>query len=112
MAQDDMHVVMCKILSYLYWCLRNGVEPEQRHYAHDGDVLSIPYAYWAAIIRELVANGHVRGFAIVETWGGDSIVNATSPAITMAGVEFLSENSMMRKALKFLQDAKSAPPFV
>ena len=30
----------------------------------------------------------------------------------MAGVEFLSENSMMRKALKFLQDAKSALPFV
>lgn len=30
----------------------------------------------------------------------------------MAGVEFLSENSMIRKALKFLQDAKSAPPFV
>lgn len=45
MAQDDMRVVMCKILSCPYWCMRNGVEPEQRHYAHDGDVLSIPYAY-------------------------------------------------------------------
>ena len=27
MASDDMHVVMYKILKYLYECLKKGVEP-------------------------------------------------------------------------------------
>lgn len=45
MAQDDMHVVMYKILAYLYSCMKEGMKPQLRHYAHDGDVLSIPYGY-------------------------------------------------------------------
>lgn len=32
-------------------------ELEKKHYSHDGDVLSIPYSYWAGIIRELQENG-------------------------------------------------------
>ncbi len=112
MAQDDMHVVMYKILAYLYWCARNGAEPEEKHYSHDGDVLSIPYSYWAGIVRELQENGYVRGFVIVEAWGGDLIVRASKPSITVRGVEFLQENSLMQKALRFLKDAKSALPFI
>lgn len=112
MAQDDMHVVMYKILAYLYDCMKKGVRPNRRNYAHDGDVLCIPYAYWANIMLELVNHGYVRGVTVLEDMGGDLIVNDIDPAITMEGVEFLQENSMMKRALKFLQDTKSALPFV
>lgn len=32
--------------------------------------------------------------------------------MTLEGVEFLQDNSMMRRALKFLRETKSALPFV
>lgn len=60
-----------------------------KHYSHDGDVLSIPYSYWAGIVRELQETGYVRGFIIVETWGGGLIVRASKPSITVQSVEFL-----------------------
>ena len=112
MAQDDMHVVMYKILAYLYSCMKAGDKPIERHYSHDGDVLCIPYAYWAAIMAELVENGYVKGVVVARTWGGDVVAKPTEPAITMKGVEFLQENSMMRKALGFLKETKSALPFI
>lgn len=112
MAQNDMYVVMYKILAYLYDCMKRGVRPSQRHYAHDGDVLSIPYSYWAAIMHELANHGYVSGVTVFEDMGGDLIVSDIDPMITMEGVEFLQENSTMKKALRFLQDTKSALPFI
>lgn len=112
MEQDDMRVVMYKILAYLYSCMKEGTKPQLRHYAHDGDVLSIPYGYWADIIRELVKHNYVDGFALVPEWGGGVIVKANDPRITLEGVEFLQENSNMRKALNAIKEAKSALPFI
>lgn len=112
MAQDDMYVVMYKILAYLYDCLKKGVAPVEKHYSHDGDVLHIPYRYWCRIMQELVSHGYINGVLIVEDMAGDPIIADCDPCITMEGVEFLQENSTMRKALKFLQETKSALPFI
>ncbi len=112
MANDDMHVVMYKILAYLYSCMKSGDKPIFEHYSHDGDVLSIPYPYWASIIQQLQENGYVSGFVIKKTWGGDTLVVPSDPSVTMDGVEFLQDNSKMKKALKFLKDTKSALPFI
>jgi hypothetical protein len=112
MAQDDMHVVMYKILAYLYSCMKKGEQPVERHYAHDGDVLSIPYQYWASVMAELSEGGYVKGVTVIEAWGGDRIVRCPSPSITMKGVEFLQENSTMRKAANFLKETKSMLPFI
>lgn len=112
MAQDDMHVVMYKILAYLYACMKKGIEPDRRHYAHDGDVLSIPYPYWATIIDELQSHGYVSGFVIQREWGGGYLIDDADPRITMEGVEFLQENGTMKKALKFLKEAKNSLPFI
>ena len=27
MAENDMHVIMYRIMAYLYWCMRESVEP-------------------------------------------------------------------------------------
>lgn len=107
MAHDDMHVVMYKILGYLYYCMRNGFEPREAMLSHKGDMLSIPYPYWESIMGELVCRGFVRGVSLAKDG-----VYLTAPSITLEGVEFLQENSMMAKALDFLKEAKSALPFV
>ena len=112
MAQDDLHVVMYKILAYLYSCLKSGEEPKREHYWNDGDVLDIPYAYWAQIMRDMDERGYIRGFVFIDEWGGGTIVKAANPGITMEGVEFLQENSLMQKALRFLKETKSALPFI
>lgn len=108
MAHDDMHVVMYKILAYLYFCMKQGIRPEHQHYAYDGDVLHIPEQYWAHIIQELVNHGYVRGFTVFKMWNGDLVVDENDPSITLEGVEFLQENSNMQKVLNFLKEAKSS----
>lgn len=109
MAQDDMHVVIYKILAVIYSAMKRGVEPERADYS--AAALGIPEEYWKQIVRELVDHGYVTGIDFVQTTTGPA-VNLARPRVTLDGVEFLMENGMMRKALKFLQDTKSAVPFI
>lgn len=112
MAQDDMFVVMCKILGYLYDCMKRGVEPRPSVLAHDGEMLNIDQGYWARILKELADHGYVRGIIVRGTWEGELLVRLNHPTVTMEGVEFLQENSAMRRALEFLKETKSAIPFL
>ena len=112
MAQDDMFVVMYKVLAYLYDCMKKGVEPRPSMLANNGDMLNIEESYWARIMKELVDHGYVDGVVVLGTWQGDLIVKFNHPVVTMEGVEFLQENSKMQKALNYLKEAKSALPFI
>lgn len=109
MAQNDMHVVMYKILAYVYSCMKEGVEPDKDRIS--AQALEIPLEYWKQIVRELVDHGYLTGASVASTTCGLS-VSVGKARVTMDGVEFLMENSMMAKARQFLIDAKSAIPFV
>lgn len=104
MAHDDMHVVMYKILAYLYRCLKAGEKADMR--AIDADALGINRAYWTSIIEELVERGYVKGYRVVDVPSVGKSVTPIDPTVTMTGVEFLMENSMMRKAFDFLRESK------
>lgn len=112
MAQDDMFVVMYKILAYLYDCMKKGMEPRPSMLAHDGEMLNIDQRYWARILKELADHGYVSGVIVRGTWEGELLVRFNHPTVTMEGVEFLQENSTMRKALEFLKETKSAIPLL
>lgn len=112
MAKDDMHVIMYKILAYLYQCLKAGDKPKRSMYAWDGEMLNIPYSYWISIMNQLVEHNLIKGFKTRMTWQGDAFIESCQPEITMEGVEFLQENSMMKKALKFLKNTKDSLPFL
>ena len=109
MAQNDMHVVMYKILAYIYSCMKEGQAPERDEWSSGR--LGIPNEYWKQIVRELVEHGYLTGIGIKESQS-TCYVSIGNPRVTMDGVEFLMENSMMNKAKQFLIDAKSAIPFV
>lgn len=111
-SKDDMHVVMYKIMAYLYSCMKSGEIPNPDFYRCDGSVLHIPYQYWASIIDQLVDHGYVKGFVVIPMFGGELVIDEDNPRITMEGVEFLNSNSMMKKALSFLKETKSALPFI
>lgn len=109
MAQDDMFVVMYKIIAYLYDCMKRGEEPSNSEW--NADALCIPEEYWKKVVKELVEHGLIDGVAVVDTSGG-CIVKPYNPKVTMEGVQFAQENSMMAKAAKLLRDAKSSIPFI
>ncbi len=110
MAENDMHVIMYRIMAYLYWCMREGVEPDPAQY-RPGEGMRIPQSYWDAIVMELIENGYVRGFVVTPT-NSSVLISGDRPTVTLAGVQFLQENSMMRKALGVLKAAKETIPFI
>lgn len=112
MAQDDMYVIAYKILAYIYDCMKRGARPADSMLAHDGDMFRIEYSYWATIIKELVDKGYLNGVLVSKMSDGTLIVQFDDPKVTMEGVDFLKENSRMKKALAFLKDTKSALPFI
>lgn len=107
MAKDDYHVLACAILSYLYGCLKKGKEPDQDMY--DADVLNIEYTYWCYIIRHLYESGYVEGVAVIQ---GKTLGVKILPGfmITPAGIEYLQDNSKMKKAREILLSLKSLAP--
>lgn len=108
MASDDMHVVMYKILAYLYECMKEGEKPKKGEFS--AERMGINEPYWKCIMSELVRRKLVKGVEALPANEGDYI-QLVNPRITMEGVEFLMENSMMRKARDFLISIKAAVPF-
>lgn len=108
MASDDMHVVMYKILAYLYDRLKEGEKPKRAEY--NAQAMEINEAYWKAIMAELHRRRLVAGLDVTTTSDGD-FVSLGNVRITMEGVEFLMDNSMMAKARQFLVNAKASIPF-
>lgn len=100
MASDDMHVVMYKILAYLYKCLKAGEEPTVSNY--NAGHFGINARYWTVIMVQLIDCGYVTGFTVQAADNGTDII-PVRPTVTMDGVAFMMENSMMAKARKFLE---------
>ena len=107
MAQDDMHVIMYRILAYLYDCMKRGRDVDPNLISFER--LCINKRYWVAIMVELAERGFVKG-AVISHADDETNVYLREPTVTMAGVEFLMENSMMNKAKRFLQDFKASVP--
>ena len=109
MAQNDMYVVMYKILSYIYGCMKRGETPSDEEWGHEA--LGIPYPYWFRIVSELVGNGYLGGVEMRQSKMG-AVISTSDPYVTMQGVAFMEENSMMSKALAFLREIKSTVPMI
>lgn len=101
MAQNDMEVIMYKILRYLYECMKQDITPDLQKYGWHSELIDIPQQYWCKIIRILVEKGLVTGFTILATKDGIQIQTKPPIEITYEGREFLRENSGMKKAAEF-----------
>lgn len=102
MAKDDMHVVIFKILAYVYDCMKSGKPVDKAVIGYE--TLEIPEQYWTQIMRELVDHVYVSGITVRSTTVKD-VVLISDPKVTLDGVEFLMENSMMAKAARLVADA-------
>ena len=53
---------------------------------------------WTAIMEMLGKEGYIDGIFIKRSSGGDAVVSIPDLRITLKGLEYLEENSMMKKA--------------
>lgn len=64
------------------------------------DRLGVAEARWEQIIIELAANGYIAGVSYTQTLEDKfpHLAHPITPRITLKGMEYLSENSAMKKA--------------
>lgn len=61
MAKDDYHVIVYYLLSYLYYCLKGGIQPENKLLSLEEYPVQINEAYSAFIYSELMRKGFITG---------------------------------------------------
>ena len=113
MAKDDYHVIVYKILAYLYVQLKNGADIEEKCLKHDGILFNINYRYWTYIMENMLEQGYITGITITKPWGQDVIIEDLKDCrITPDGIEYLCDNSFMAKVKQFMKDVIEITPFI
>lgn len=113
MAKDDYHVIVYQILAYLYTKLKEGEPVDPRMISHDSHYLEINEKYWLYIMENLFKYGYISGITVTKAWGNSFFISGLENCeITPLGIEFLCENSFLKKAKEFLKDIKAIVPFI
>ena len=104
MAKDDMQVLFCKILVYLYKVLK-GTQKKDIYYIQPRTYdFPISKEYLQTILIELYEKGYIRNLIYQKAYSSDVVYfNYDGIEITYDGVEFLRENSTMQKIARTLK---------
>jgi uncharacterized protein involved in tellurium resistance len=62
--------------------------------------LKISEQRWISIMEMLVKEQYIEGIEIKRSVDGEAVVSVSSPRITLRGLEYLKENSLMQKAAR------------
>ncbi len=100
MAKDDMHVVIYKILTYLYQCLKEGVEPNVQQAQK---ICGINPVYWNAVVGECIDCGYIK-VPVKRLF--DSEYDKLK--ITLNGVEYLEESKPISRVRQVIGEAFEA----
>lgn len=105
MAKDDYHVIVYKILAYLYSCLKKGENPEKEYLLCDGALFNIHHDYWLYIIENLVSAEYIKGITEIKVGNGYYIKNQLSACqITPKGIHYLKGDEYMGKVLEYIKE--------
>ena len=102
MSNNDMHVLIYKILNYLYECLKKGIHVDLAEFIRDCNLENVSEQYWQSVIEELDQHGYIKGVIIKSTKTQKIVLLKDNFGITLEGVEYLQENSMMSKVKDLL----------
>lgn len=91
----DNFLVIYRILQYL--------EKAMDYDEADTDYISAEYLglteqRWLSIMEMLTKEGYIAGFIVERSADGEVCLSFTDIRITLKGLEYLQENSLMRKA--------------
>ena len=106
MAKDDYHVIVFRILGYLYKQLKNGLRPDPEALRPDGKICNqIPETYWKYILENMQEEGLIRGLKKEE---GQEEYNhleeqTANIQITVKGIEQLCDSRMGERVDQLLK---------
>ena len=106
MAKDDYHVIVYKILLYLYGVLQRKIVFSCDAFNKLIERSEIKEEYFTDVIRLMQNEGLIEGAVFEKAWGHDYILisNLEDLQITADGIRYLKENSTMNKVMKSLKD--------
>ena len=67
------------------------------------EILGITRERRDKLLIEMQNEGYIRGICVKQYMNGNDIVKFKRPEITIKGLEYLSENSMMKKAANLIK---------
>lgn len=102
MAYDDMEVMTYRILKYLDECLKAGKTPTKEDILRDCQLYKLPERYADSLLEEVSDSGYVRGISKMPTKDGDLVMVHENVRITLAGRQYLVENSRMQEVKNML----------
>jgi len=114
MAKDDYQVIVYQILAYLYNCLKKDIKVDEEYLRPQGKLFNINTTYWNFVIINLLEDGFIDGVRTEKVWGEKYpiIGSLEEIGITPRGIEYLTDNAFIKRAVEMLKDAKAIIPFV
>ena len=112
MAKNDYFLLVYRVLAYLYECVKQGQRPDPEYLTHDTKHFPVNEIYWSYVITNLCQDGYMEGIQLVPILGRKEfgIKGMADIQITPKGIEYLQENSMMKKAAKVLKELQDLAP--
>lgn len=107
MAKDDYFRIVYLILRYLYSQMKKGnINVELDDLLKNGDLPSIPEDYFNEIVKNLFDDGYIAGEIKEIKYIHERYprIIVKSLKIKPKGIEYLNDNSMMKKVAKTLGD--------
>ncbi len=106
MAKDDYHTLVAKILVYLYKKYKQK-DVDRDYILPMTKDFPIKEEQLLETISMIIDEGLVKG-KYIKAWGGDIVmIDYNSLKITPAGIDYLQDNSKIRKICETLIEAKS-----
>lgn len=106
MAKDDYDVIVFKILTYLYSCLKGKATFNKSVFDALISKQSITDEYLTNILRMMSSDGLIEGISFAKAWGNTYIMisDYDDLLITSSGIKYLKENSKMNEVKKYLEN--------
>lgn len=105
MAKDDYYVIAAKILIYLYRKIKNKEKMDSDYLSPMTKDFPIDETYFYYVIEMLERQGFIE-VNMRKAWEGDIVsIDKDSVRILPAGIDYLKDNSTMRKVCETLKEA-------
>lgn len=108
MAENDYFKIVYLILSELYDAMKNDREIDFKSISPIS--FGIPESYISEIWAELLHKGYTKGYVVREAGRNVCITGLRDAKVTMDGIEYLENNSTMKKVYETLKEVKSWIP--
>lgn len=111
MANNNYFTVAYKILSYLKYCYENS-EDTDINVLQPG-TFNIDQKQFLRTLKMLLDDGYITSVSLERTVNGPVVVNnIQNTEITSKGLQYLEENSMMKKVYKVLKEFRDWLPSI